>query len=205
MYFLTFGTSQIITIILNNGQKSIRLNPIQSKLGFCSLFPNHFDSFRSNSKNVSCLLCWKTVKNQSDSIRFNPRHQSKWIRTKFLIRINPSWHWSKLNFQFWIIRIIPTSDSFGLILIDNSVWINPSSDYTKRFSNCSRMLQNGSETDFGMVRNNFDSFGANFNLTLSPGVPLCKGTGSIIKESEEPNALRDEFYPLYRIRLTRGF
>ena len=33
------------------------------------------------------------------------------------------------NFQSESIRIIPPLDSFGLILIENSVWINPSSDW----------------------------------------------------------------------------
>ena len=49
--------------------------------------------------------------------------------TKFSIRNNPTSDWSKSNFQSKLIRIIPASDSFGLILIENSVWINPSSDW----------------------------------------------------------------------------
>ena len=60
------------------------------------------------------LFVSRFMKNDKKSIRLIPRHQSEWIRTKFLIQPNP---------------IIPTLDSFGLILIENSVWINPSSDW----------------------------------------------------------------------------
>ena len=62
---------------------------------------------------VTCLM-----KNGKKSIRLNPRKQSEWIRTN-----------SEQSFQSRSIGIIPTSDSFGLILIENSVWINPSSTW----------------------------------------------------------------------------
>ena len=77
------------------------------------------------------------------------------------------------------IRIIPTSDTSGLILIEHSIWINPSSDLktlfvwvrihsnsasdkvelisdrfpsndTKRFSDWFGMVRIGSDTDIGM-------------------------------------------------------
>ena len=73
--------------------------------------------FRTNLKNVSYFIWWKTVKNSSDLIRFNQRHQSELIRTKFLIRINPSSDWIKLDFQLESIHIIPTSDLLGIIQI----------------------------------------------------------------------------------------
>ena len=72
------------------------------------------------------LVWWKTVKNKSGLIRLIPRHQSKWIRTNpkssfqsRLIRINPGLDRSKPNFPSESIRIIPTSDSFGLILFES--------------------------------------------------------------------------------------
>ena len=82
---------RFISGLMKNGQKSIRLKPINSET----------------------------------SIRMNP-NQSE---TKFLIQINPNLNWSKPNFQSESIRIIPTLNSFVLILIENSVWINPSSDW----------------------------------------------------------------------------
>ena len=72
---------------------------------FQYLYRSQCKSFRINPKNVLYFVWWRTVKNRSDLIRFNLRQQSEWIRT------NPIW------------------DSFGLILIENSVWINPSSDW----------------------------------------------------------------------------
>ena len=54
---------------------------------------------------------------------------SNQYETKFSIRINSSSNWSKSNFQSKLIQIILTSDSFGFILIENSVWINPISNW----------------------------------------------------------------------------
>ena len=100
-------------------------------------------------------------------MRFNPRQESEWIRT------NPK--------PIFSIRIIPTLDLFGLILIENSVWINPSPDRiglawiqtdcyfglmrlgriiclpffikrdAKRFSDWFGMIRIGSDTDIGIV------------------------------------------------------
>ena len=68
----------------------------QSFFELCrNMIPNHSESFRTNSKNVVYLDWWKTVQNQSDLIRFIPS-EFEWVRTKFSI------------------RIIPTSDTFGL-------------------------------------------------------------------------------------------
>ena len=33
---------------------------------FQNLFPNHYESFRTNPKNVLYLIWWKMIKNQSD-------------------------------------------------------------------------------------------------------------------------------------------
>ena len=82
---------------------------------------------QSEKRFISRLT--KNGKNRSDLIRSNPRQLSEWIRTN----PNPSFQsdQSKLGliqteFSIRIIRIIPTSDSFGLILIENSIWINRS-------------------------------------------------------------------------------
>ena len=83
---------------------------------FRYLYPNQWESFRTNPKNVLYPVWWKRVKNQSDLIRLIPRHQSEWIRT------NP-----KPSFQSSSIRNNPRSEWFAFILIDNSIWINPSS------------------------------------------------------------------------------
>ena len=77
---------------------------------FRYLYPSQCESFRTNPKNVLYLIWWKTVKNQSDLIRLITRFQFEWIRT------NP-----KPSFQ---------SRSFGLILIENSVLINPRPDWS---------------------------------------------------------------------------
>ena len=120
--------------------------------------------------------------------------------TKFSIRINLSSDWSKPNFQFKLIRIIPTSDSFGLILIENSVWINPSSDWfglswienlvldcylglgridflpffikrvMKRFSDWFGMIHIGSDIHIGINRNSSDCLVMNSYPLLSPGL-----------------------------------
>ena len=103
---------------------------------FRYLYTSQCESLRTNMNNVLYLVWWKKVKNQSDSIRLIPRHQSEWIRTNpkpsfqyRSIRINPSSDWSKPDFHSELIRIIPTLYSFVLILIENSVWINLSSDW----------------------------------------------------------------------------
>ena len=70
-------------------------NPNKSEL-FRNLFPNHSKSFRTNPKNFY-LVWWKSVKNQSDLILFNPNRilhlsQSKLelILTEFPFRVNPN-------------------------------------------------------------------------------------------------------------------
>ena len=98
------------------------------------------------------------------------------------IRLNP------INYETsnWI---IPTLDSFGLILIENSIWINSRSYRfrfirsdvseliglsrinfwtffikrdTKRFSDWFGMIRVGSDTDIEINRNSFDWLGMNF-------------------------------------------
>ena len=82
--------------------------------------PVHSDiCIRANANHSEPIR--KTAKNQSELIWLIPRHQSEWTRT------NP-----KSSFQSRSIRINPnhpTLDSFRLILIGNSVWIDPSSDW----------------------------------------------------------------------------
>ena len=99
-----------------------------------------------------------------NSFFFNPRQQSEWIRT------NP-----KPSFQTESIRMNSRSEWFGLILIENSVWINPSLDWpdwklgfelVRIHSNCCLGLnrirsdrfftifhQMSYKTFFGLVRN----------------------------------------------------
>ena len=66
------------------------------------LYPGQYESFRTNPKTFFYLVWWKTVKNLSDLIRFNPRQQSEWIRTNpkpcfqseyFRPRIHSNWFW----------------------------------------------------------------------------------------------------------------
>ena len=91
------------------------------------------------------------------------------IQTDFSIRINP---------------IFPTSDSCGLILIENLVWIHSdcclglnrivSDRFFTIFRQSSyktffRMIRIGSDTDIGMNRNSSDWPGMNSYPILSPG------------------------------------
>ena len=56
---------------------------------FHNLYPNHSEKrFEFQSMHIG----WK-------SMRFNARHQSYSIRTKFLIRINPRLKWFRLNIR----------------------------------------------------------------------------------------------------------
>ena len=82
------------------------------------LYPSECESFRTNPKNVLYLVWWKTVKNRSDLIRFNPSNNPNESEP---IRINPRWDLSKPNFQPELIWTIPTLDSFVLIRIENLV------------------------------------------------------------------------------------
>ena len=98
-----------------SNRNSFRANQNYSD-SFRYLYPSKCESFGMNPENVLLLVWWKTVKNRSDLIRFNLRQQSKWIRT------NP-----KPSFQSESIRMNPRSEWFWLILIKNSVWVNPNS------------------------------------------------------------------------------
>ena len=135
-YYRNFIKKSLNALAKVSGWKSFLVNQNYSDSFRCP-YPSQCESFRTNPKNVQYIVCWKTVKNQSDLIRLIPRHQSEWIRTNpkssfqsKSIRINPNSDWSKPNFQSETIRIIPTLDSFRLFLIENSVWINPSSDWS---------------------------------------------------------------------------
>ena len=120
---------------------------------FRYLYPSQCESFGINPKNVLYLVWWKTVKNLSDLIRFNPRQQSE---TKFSIRINPSSDLSKSNFKSELIRMNPRSEWCGLIVIKNSVWVDPSSDWIGLKTWLDRFFtvfhQTRYKTFFGLVR-----------------------------------------------------
>ena len=118
----------VTTLAKVSDSNSLRVNQDCSD-SFRYLYPNQCESFRTNPKNVLYFVWWKTVKNQSDSIRLIPRQLSGWIRIKFSIRTNLSSDWSKPNFQSESIRMNPRSEWFGLILIKNSILINPRSDW----------------------------------------------------------------------------
>ena len=102
----------------NSGERiGFKFIPSQSELfRFIPIFVS--EPMRIIQNNVLYLVWWKTVKNQSDLIQLIPRYQSERIRNKVF---NPISDWSKPNFQSESIRIIPTLDSFRLILIENSV------------------------------------------------------------------------------------
>ena len=94
--------------------KSIRTIPIHSDICIRAN-SNHSEPIR---KTFCISFDEKTVKNKSDLIRFNRMQLSEGIRTN-----------TKLSFQTeFSIRINPRSEWFGLILIENSVWINPGSN-----------------------------------------------------------------------------
>ena len=166
------------TLVKVSNWNSFRVNQNYSDL-FRRLYPSQCESFRNNPKNVLYLVWWKTVKNQSNVIRFIPRHQLEWIRTNpkpsfqsRSTRINPNSDWSHPNFQTEN-RI---SDWFGFIRIDVSELIGLSRiDFwpffiernTKGFSDWFGMIRIGSDTG-GMNRNSSDWLGINFNPILSP-------------------------------------
>ena len=108
---------RFVSCMTKNSQKSIRLNPINSDT-LIRLNANQSESFwpwihsewfwlkiRFGWIRTRIDSHWSEFKNKSDLIRLIPRHQSESI------------------------RIIPTLDSFRMILIENSVWIDPSSDW----------------------------------------------------------------------------
>ena len=108
--------------------------------------------------------------------------------TSLSIQINASSDWSKDSFQSELIRIIPTSDSFGLVRIylDSFLGLNrirsnhflPFSikRVIKRFSDWFGMIRIGSDTYIGMNRNSSDWLGINSYPILSTGkvLVLCK-------------------------------
>ena len=86
------------------------------------------------------------------------------------------------------IRMNPRSQWFELIVIENSVWINPNlglnrirpdrflsfliKRVTKRFSDWFRMIRISSDTDIGMNPNSSGWLGMNSYPILSPGKAL---------------------------------
>ena len=144
---------RFVSRLIKNGQKSIRLNLINSET-----------SIRINPKPSF----------QSRSIRINP--SSEWSKPNFQsesIRIIPT---LKLFGLIWIENLV--SDWFGFIRNDVSELTGLSRIYflmffikrdTKRFSDWFGMIRIGSDIDMGMNRNSSDSLGMNFNPILSPG------------------------------------
>ena len=169
------------------------------------MYPSQCESFRTNPKNVLYLVSWKMVKNRSDLIRFNPRRQSKWIRTnpkssiqsdqselgfiqtEFSIRFNPN-H-SDLEF----IRI--ASDwklGFGLVLIHSDWWTGLNRIRSDRFFTI--FHQTRYKTFFGLVRNDShwlgyryrnvsDYLGINSYPILSPGLSIKISSRIFLKKS----------------------
>ena len=90
----------------------------------------------------------------------------------------------------------PRSELFGLILIENSVWINASSDscgllpriksdyvgsifYRFSSNEIQNVLRIGSDTDIGINRNSSDWLGMISYPILSPGQLFCTTNFSI--------------------------
>ena len=112
--------------------ENIGLKCIPSESGLFRAIPESVSGpFRTNPKNILYLVGWKTVKNQSHLIRFNPRHQFEWNRTipnqselgliqiKFSIRIDPKPEWFGLIRIYFLPFIIKQdtksfSDWFGM-------------------------------------------------------------------------------------------
>ena len=138
--------------------ESVRMNPRSELFGLIQIdsdwklgLDQSELGFWTNPKNVLYLVWWKIVKNQSDSIRFIPRHQSEWIQTnpkpscqsefgliqtEFSIRINlnqsvsfrprihSDWFWLKTRFRS--IRPRTYSDwklGFGLVQIHSDSFL----------------------------------------------------------------------------------
>ena len=87
---------------------------IQSELTR-NLFPNHFASFRINSKNILNLVRCKSIGYKSDSIweiKFNESELSFQCDSKWMNRRSS---WPKRNFQFKLFRsLIYSNWKFGL-------------------------------------------------------------------------------------------
>ena len=112
-----------ISLAKVSDRNSFRANQNYSD-SFRYVYRSQCKSFRTNPKNVLWLVLWKTVKNRSNLIRFNPRQQSEWIRFNpkpsfyfepIRARIHPNrifnqnqskWIWGRNDSDwFWSIRI----------------------------------------------------------------------------------------------------
>ena len=88
-YLFSYSYKFIILISLAkvSNRYSFRANQNYSD-SFRYLYPR--ESFQTNPKNFLYLVWWKTVKNQSGLIRFNPQQQLEPIRIRSIrARINP--------------------------------------------------------------------------------------------------------------------
>ena len=125
---------------MKNGQKPIRLNPINSKT-----------SIRINPR-----LEWFRLILIVNSVWINP--SSDWFGSIWIENLVSDW------FEFILIGV---SELIGLSRMD--FWPFLIKRDTKRFSDWLRMIRIGSDTDIGMNRNSSDWLGMNFNPILSPG------------------------------------
>ena len=160
-----------ISRLMKNGQKSIRLNPINSETSI-RMNLNQFETKFTIQINPNSD--WSKLNFQSESIRMHPR--SEWLRLILIensVWINPSSDWFGLiwieNFisdSFWFNRIDVT-ELIGLSRID--FWPFFIKQDTKRFSDWFGMIRICSNSDIGMNRNSSDWLGINFNPILSPG------------------------------------
>ena len=162
---------------------------------FRNLFQRQSELIRVNPKKVFNLVWCNSVKNQSVSIRVNPR---LWIRMNpnqyfnpnesevGILRIDSDWVF-RLNHSdlglIWIKNFIRI-ESLGLSLIDSD-WILVriknlgltriethwflTELHQTRLKSFFGLTRIGAETDFGMNRNESDWFGMNFNPKLLPG------------------------------------
>ena len=82
-------------------------------------------------RKTFCIVWWKTVKNRSDLIRFNPRHQSEWTRTNpkpsFQSRsmdqpepdrFSTVFHQTSYKTFFWLARNEFLTDTFARVALE---------------------------------------------------------------------------------------
>ena len=143
---------RFVSRLMKNGQKSTRLNPINSET---SIWMN-LNQSETQFSIQNPISNWSKPNFHSESIGMNPR--SEWFRLK--IRFGSVRTRIDLNWKF----------SFGLVRI-KSDWFLPFfvKRDTKCFSDWFGMIRIGSNTKIGMNRNSSDWLRMNFNPILPPG------------------------------------
>ena len=82
-YLFSYSYEFIISISLAKISYRNSFRAIQNYSdSFRYLYPSRCESFRTNPKNLLYLVWWKTVKNRSDLIRFNPKQQFEPIQNQ---------------------------------------------------------------------------------------------------------------------------